>query len=242
MFIPDPDFYPSRIPDPKTRTKKKVWHQICGYKKIWCHTFFCSHKFYKIVNYFIFEVLKKTIWPSFQRIVELSTQSDPEKSYSGSRIRATNTGFIYWPAGSVDITVTHIVTERPPSLLNAWKREWKPGRFCNRFCGCQSGTGSDLPFWCLSGSGADVPFFYAQVLHMLENVKFFYNFYSQHLFCFPHQCHKFYHFQYFGQFIEIVWKKIGRLGIPIRIRQKDANPSGSGYTTLSATLRRYLSS
>jgi hypothetical protein len=23
MFIPDPDFYPSRIPDPKTATKEK---------------------------------------------------------------------------------------------------------------------------------------------------------------------------------------------------------------------------
>jgi hypothetical protein len=101
MFIPDPDFLPmpdpgsiisypgSRIPDPKTLTKER------DEKKFSCHTFFCSHKFYKIVNYFIFEVLKKTIWPSFQRIVELSTQSDPEKSYSGSRIRATNTGFIY---------------------------------------------------------------------------------------------------------------------------------------------------
>jgi hypothetical protein len=24
MFIPDPDFYPSRIPDPKTATKERV--------------------------------------------------------------------------------------------------------------------------------------------------------------------------------------------------------------------------
>jgi hypothetical protein len=52
MFIPDPDFYPSRIldPDPKTASKER------GEKKISCHTFYSSHKFHKIENYFIFEV------------------------------------------------------------------------------------------------------------------------------------------------------------------------------------------
>jgi hypothetical protein len=59
--IPDPDFYPSRIPDPgsripdpKTATKER------GGKKIF-HTIFCSHKFHKIKHYFIFEMLKKII-------------------------------------------------------------------------------------------------------------------------------------------------------------------------------------
>jgi hypothetical protein len=61
MFNPDPDFYPSRISDPKTATK------IC------CYTFFCSHKIHKIVNYFIFELLNK-IWANFQRIIDLFTQ------------------------------------------------------------------------------------------------------------------------------------------------------------------------
>ncbi len=67
--IPDPDFYPSRIPDPKTATKR-------GWKKICCHTFFCIHKFHKIEIYFNFEVpvLKKKIWANFQRIMELFTQ------------------------------------------------------------------------------------------------------------------------------------------------------------------------
>jgi hypothetical protein len=72
MFIPDPDFYPSRIPDlgsdPKTATKER------GEKKILCHTFFCSHKFDKIENYFIFEMPKKKIWANFQKIIELFTQ------------------------------------------------------------------------------------------------------------------------------------------------------------------------
>jgi hypothetical protein len=73
--IPDPDFYPSRIPDPgsripdpKTATKER------GEKKIWCHTFLFSHKFHKIVHYFSFEVLKKKIWTNFQTIIELFAQ------------------------------------------------------------------------------------------------------------------------------------------------------------------------
>jgi hypothetical protein len=71
--IPDPDFYPSRIPDPKTATKER------GEKKISCHTFLCSHKFHKIVNYFTFEVLKKKIWANFQRIIELFTKTIVKK-------------------------------------------------------------------------------------------------------------------------------------------------------------------
>ena len=63
MFIPDPGsrFLPipdpgSRIPDPKTATTER------GEKKLVVH---------KIVNYFIFEMLKKKIWANFQRIIEL---------------------------------------------------------------------------------------------------------------------------------------------------------------------------
>jgi hypothetical protein len=40
--IPDPDFYPSRIPDLGSRIQKQ--QQKRGVKKICCHTFFCSHK------------------------------------------------------------------------------------------------------------------------------------------------------------------------------------------------------
>ncbi len=35
---------------------------------------FSSHRFHKIVNYFIFELLKNKIWASFQRIRELFIQ------------------------------------------------------------------------------------------------------------------------------------------------------------------------
>jgi hypothetical protein len=45
-WIPDPDFYPSRISDPGSRIQKQVEKR--GVKKIFCQTFFCSHKFHKM--------------------------------------------------------------------------------------------------------------------------------------------------------------------------------------------------
>jgi hypothetical protein len=42
MFIPDPDFYPSRIPDPKTATKER------GEKKIVVITFYAATNFTKL--------------------------------------------------------------------------------------------------------------------------------------------------------------------------------------------------
>jgi hypothetical protein len=60
MLIPDPDFYPFRIPnlrsqilDPTTGPKE------VGEKFFLCPTSFCNHKYHKIVNYFIFEQVKK---------------------------------------------------------------------------------------------------------------------------------------------------------------------------------------
>jgi hypothetical protein len=59
MFIPDPGSLFLPIPDlAKIATKR-------GVKKNSCHTFFYSHKFNKIVNYFIFEMLNKKIWANF---------------------------------------------------------------------------------------------------------------------------------------------------------------------------------
>jgi hypothetical protein len=76
MLIPDPGSrilmftHPgSRIPDPRSRIQKQ--QQKRGVKKISCLNFLCSHKFHKIANYFSFEVLKKKIWATFQRIIEL---------------------------------------------------------------------------------------------------------------------------------------------------------------------------
>ncbi len=72
--IPDPDFYPSRIPDlgsqiPDPGSKNSNKRE--GWKKI---TFLCSHKFHKLEHYFSLEVLKKKIWSNFHRIIELFTQ------------------------------------------------------------------------------------------------------------------------------------------------------------------------
>jgi hypothetical protein len=76
MFIPDPDFYPSQIPDPGSRIPDLKTAIKERDKKICCHTgtIFCSHKFHKIVKYFSFEMLKKKIWANLQRIIELFTQ------------------------------------------------------------------------------------------------------------------------------------------------------------------------
>jgi hypothetical protein len=75
MFIPDPDFYLSRIPDLGSRIQKQ--QQKRGVKKnlMSYGTFLCSHKFHKIVHYFSFEVLKKKFGP----IIELFTQKTVTK-------------------------------------------------------------------------------------------------------------------------------------------------------------------
>ncbi len=113
--IPDPDFYPSRIPDPGSRISDPgsripdpTQEQKRGMKKNILSYLFCSQKFNKLVNYFIFEMLKKKIWANFQRIIELFTQKlvtklskiwvwDPGSGAflttgSGSGIRIRNTG------------------------------------------------------------------------------------------------------------------------------------------------------
>jgi hypothetical protein len=64
-LIPDPVFYPSRIPDlgSKTATKER------GEKICWLYQYlFCSYKFQKIVNYFIFKMLKKKFAPIFKEL------------------------------------------------------------------------------------------------------------------------------------------------------------------------------
>ncbi len=49
------------IPDPGSRIQKQ--EQKRGVKTNFLLYLFCSHKFHKIVNYFIFEILKTKIWP-----------------------------------------------------------------------------------------------------------------------------------------------------------------------------------
>jgi hypothetical protein len=94
---------------PGSRIQKQ--QQKRGVKKISWHTFFYSHKFNNIVNYFISEMLNKKIWANFQKIVTKLSKiwvwdpgseiRDPEKPSpdpgsrgqkgTGSRIRIRNT-------------------------------------------------------------------------------------------------------------------------------------------------------
>jgi hypothetical protein len=89
---------------PRSRIQKQ--QQKRGMKKFCCPIFFCGQKYKKIVNYLIFELVKKTMWATSQRIIEFlpkklsfSSQKyrfgikDLEKTYSGSRIRLSNTDF-----------------------------------------------------------------------------------------------------------------------------------------------------
>ncbi len=77
IFIPDPDL---PIPDLGSRIQKR--QQKRGEKKI-VISFFCSHKFHKIENYFIFVMSKEKIWANFQMIIELFTQKVSKLSNMG---------------------------------------------------------------------------------------------------------------------------------------------------------------
>jgi hypothetical protein len=93
----------SRIPDPKTATKGRS-------EKFFLAIYFFCHKFHKIQNYFIFELLKIKIWAKLQRIIELLPKklSLSSQKYelgirepgsrgqkgTGSQIRICNTGSV----------------------------------------------------------------------------------------------------------------------------------------------------
>jgi hypothetical protein len=68
--IPDPDFYPFRIPDLGSRIQKQ--QQKRGVRKIFLCLFVGTN--ITKLKIILFEMLKKTIWASFQRVIELFTQ------------------------------------------------------------------------------------------------------------------------------------------------------------------------
>ncbi len=70
--IPDPDFYPSRISDPKSRIQQQ--HEKRRGKNYFYPTIFCSHKYHKIVNNFIFEQAKKIVFAKTLKITVVFTQ------------------------------------------------------------------------------------------------------------------------------------------------------------------------
>jgi hypothetical protein len=93
--IPDPDFYPSRvlnpgsrIPDPGPGTNNSNQR---GRGKFFCPTFFCSHKYHKIENYYMFE-LGLQGFGSWDTISWIRKNPIPDPGYrgqkgTGSRIR-----------------------------------------------------------------------------------------------------------------------------------------------------------
>jgi hypothetical protein len=78
--IPDPDFYPSRIPDRGSRIpdlgsriQKQQWKT--GVKKnLLSYIFFRSHKFHNIELFYFWNVEEKNLG-HFERIIELFTQN-----------------------------------------------------------------------------------------------------------------------------------------------------------------------
>ncbi len=105
--IPDPDFYPSRvpdlvsriqdlgsripdlgsrIPDQKTATKER------GENKFVVIPFFVAKNFTKL-KIIHFKMIKKKIWANFQRIIELFTQKIVTKL---SKIRVWDPGSEIW--------------------------------------------------------------------------------------------------------------------------------------------------
>jgi hypothetical protein len=55
-----------------------------GVKKMCCGFFVASHKYHKIENYFIFELVEKKIWANLQRVIEFFTQKWPCTEYAST--------------------------------------------------------------------------------------------------------------------------------------------------------------
>ncbi len=103
MFIPDPDFYPSRIPVPGSRISdpgSKNSNKREGWKKI--KLFSVATNFTEL-NIILFLKCWRKIWAKFQRIIEVFTQKivtklskiwvwdtgSGKKTYYGSRIQGS---------------------------------------------------------------------------------------------------------------------------------------------------------
>ncbi len=119
-IIPDPDFYPSRIPDPKTATKER------GEKKLVVILFYVATNFTKLKIILVLKCRRKKFGPIFKELFNFLPQKlpqsyqkygfgirdpgyeirDPEKTYSGSRgqkgtgsrirIRNTRKNIVKW--------------------------------------------------------------------------------------------------------------------------------------------------
>jgi hypothetical protein len=154
MFIPDPDFYPSRISDPGSRIQKQ--QQKREVKKNLMSNHKCQiTKFNKIVNYFSFEVLKKKIWANFQRIIELFTKKivkklfkvwswDPRSGIRKKPFRIPDPGVKKAPdPGSGSATLYSIIPLRGSWWSNPVPEEIKlPTILINKHCLCITDAGT----------------------------------------------------------------------------------------------------
>ncbi len=68
MFIPDPDFYPSRVSDLGSQIQKQQQKRVV--QKLVVEPFFVAINL-KNLKFFIFEMPKEKIWPI---VIELFTQ------------------------------------------------------------------------------------------------------------------------------------------------------------------------
>jgi hypothetical protein len=73
IFIPAPGSWFLSIPVPGSRIQKQQQERRMKINLL--SHLFCSHKYHKVINYFIFELMKKKIWANLQRIIELLTQN-----------------------------------------------------------------------------------------------------------------------------------------------------------------------
>jgi hypothetical protein len=113
--IPDPDFYPSRIPDLGSRIPKQQQNRGVK-KKIFCHSFLFSHKFHKIEHYFSFKSWRKKFGSIFKELynflsgIRKKPIPDPGsrgQKGTGSRIRIRNTDCLWlWLRPPIELWFT----------------------------------------------------------------------------------------------------------------------------------------
>jgi hypothetical protein len=86
MFSPDPDFYPSRIPDLRSRIQQQ--QQKRRGKNFVCPTFFCKHKYHKIKKILlIFEQIKKQFGAIYEEFSTFTSKIVIQHRGLGSEIR-----------------------------------------------------------------------------------------------------------------------------------------------------------
>ncbi len=105
MFIPDPEFYPSRIPDPgsKNSNKREGWKKIC------CHNFYVSTNFTKWQIISVLNYWRKKFGPIFKELYNFLTKIVNKFSKvwgwdPGSEVLDPQHWLILWVVGASQLT------------------------------------------------------------------------------------------------------------------------------------------